>query len=50
MQVMHIIRFNKFFILWISFHLIDLHDNKVNMIFSNEIFFKEQKNMTGDWD
>ena len=43
MQVMHVIRFNKNFIPYIIFHLIDFHDNKENVIFSNEIFFK--KNM-----
>jgi hypothetical protein len=33
----------NFFIPLISFHLIDLHDNKENAIFFNEIFFKKKK-------
>ena len=43
MQVMHAIRFNKFFTPQIIFHLTDLYDNKANMIFSNEMFFKKKK-------
>lgn len=35
---------NKFFISQVIFHLIDLHHNKVNAIFYNEIIFK-RKNM-----
>jgi len=42
MQVMHVIGFNKFFVSYIIFHIIDFHDNKENVIFSNEIFFKKK--------
>lgn len=50
MQVIQVIEFNKFFIPQISFHLIDLHDNKTNVIFSNETFFLKEKKMTSSWN
>jgi len=43
-QVMYVIEFIKFFISKIIFYLIDLHNNKANMIFSNDIFFIKKTN------
>jgi hypothetical protein len=43
-QVIYVIEFIKFFISKIIFYLIDLHNNKANMIFSNDIFLKKKTN------
>lgn len=43
-QVMYVIEFIKFFISKIIFYLIDLHNNKAKIIFSNDIFFLKKIN------